>query len=121
MKILVVDDDVRLLYEIVSHLQDAGHTVTKAWGGKEGVHAFKHRSPFDCVVTDYDMPDINGVDLALEIRKVNLQQRIIIFTGSDTLEATLPAYELTDIKVVSKKSVDGKTGLEILTDALKIT
>jgi DNA-binding NarL/FixJ family response regulator len=67
------------------------------------------------------MPDINGVDLALEIRKVNLQQRIIIFTGSDTLEATLPAYELTDIKVVSKKSVDGKTGLEILTDALKIT
>ena len=112
MKILVVDDDVRLLYEIVSHLQDAGHTVTKAWGGKEGVHAFKHRSPFDCVVTDYDMPDINGVDL------VNLQQRIIIFTGSDTLEATLPAYELTDIKVVSKKSVDGKTGLEILTDAL---
>lgn len=102
MRILVVDDDMTVLMESGWFLHNAGHAVCKAHGGKEALHTFEQRGPFDVVLTDYDMPDMNGVDLCFAIRKLTPTQRIVINTGSNTLESCMEDYGLADIPVLSK-------------------
>lgn len=102
MRILIVDDDPDVLFESTKHFSDAGDTVCKARGGKEGLKVFGARGPFDVVLTDYDMPDLNGVDLSHDIRKWCPDQKIVINTGCTTLAGCMEAFGLEDVPVVSK-------------------
>ncbi|MEV6048389.1 response regulator [Streptomyces xanthochromogenes] len=66
-KILVADDSDAIRKAIAVMLQQEGYEVTEAFDGVEGLEKAKNDT-FDLVVTDIDMPNLNGIGLVREIR-----------------------------------------------------
>ena len=85
-RILIVDDNKMGLSARRSVLEAVGHTITTAPSGVEALELFRAGAPFDLVVTDFKMPKMSGVELIVEIRKINPAMPIILISGfTDTL------------------------------------
>ena len=68
--ILVVEDTPLFRKVVKSSLEKAGHKVTVACDGEEAVQVLKHyNEPFDLIVSDIEMPRMDGFDLAKAIRE----------------------------------------------------
>ena len=67
-KILLVDDDPLVRTSLADVLGEAGHVVSEAGDGDEGLEALD-REPFDLVVLDILMPRREGLETMREIRK----------------------------------------------------
>ena len=78
--ILVVDDDIRLLELVSKMVSCIGDQPTMAFNGAD---ALDHLScaNYDLVITDYEMPIIDGGQLADQIKKLYIGTRIIMMTG----------------------------------------
>jgi signal transduction histidine kinase len=81
MRILVVEDEPLVREVLGVYLMEDAHDVVLAKNGREGVEKFKGEGPFDLVMTDRAMPEMNGDQLAEEIKKLNPTQPIILLTG----------------------------------------
>jgi len=81
-RILVIDDDwaIRdIVSKILSHM---GYDVTSASDGIEGFNLFV-KSPFHLVVTDFDMPHLDGLELAKRIKERSANTLVILMTGQE--------------------------------------
>jgi two-component system cell cycle sensor histidine kinase/response regulator CckA len=67
--VLVVDDDAMVRWIIVEELQEAGCEVVEATDGNEGLVALSEHGPFDVMLTDIRMPNLDGWDLAERARE----------------------------------------------------
>ena len=81
LRILVVDDEVSYCKMLGLTLQRLGHFPTLAFDPLDALEAFI-TGQFDAVITDIDMPGMNGVDLAIEIRRQVAEMPIAFCTGS---------------------------------------
>jgi DNA-binding response OmpR family regulator len=66
-RILLVEDDARLAAMVAEYLGDAGLRVTVAGGGEQGL-ARLAREPFDAVVLDLMLPNIDGLEVCRRLR-----------------------------------------------------
>jgi DNA-binding response OmpR family regulator len=69
-KILVADDEEKILKIVTAYLRAAGFLTTAARNGKEAVQVFRDEKP-DCVILDVSMPEMDGFETAREIRKIS--------------------------------------------------
>ncbi len=67
-KILVVDDEMRMVGLVRTYLEGAGYQVVVAYDGAEALHVFRSEQP-DLVVLDLMLPVIDGLDVAREMRR----------------------------------------------------
>ena len=68
-RVLVIDDDEAILYASKIALESSGYIVTTAMNGKEGLALITSDSEkFDIIVTDYKMPEMNGLEFLNEVR-----------------------------------------------------
>ena len=68
--ILLVDDSATILLSISNILTKAGYTVEKAANAQDGLAKFKTNVKFDLLITDLNMPGMNGIDFIKEVRKL---------------------------------------------------
>jgi YesN/AraC family two-component response regulator len=82
ISILVVEDEAITLECLVSTLAKKFPSVTlyKALDGITGLEIFKTHTP-DIVITDLNMPEISGVQMADKIRKIKPDAKFIVLTG----------------------------------------
>jgi len=84
MKILVVEDDEILCSSFIVYLCAFGHDAVGAKDAEQAVNAVKYAidtdNNFDCILTDYNLPYHNGVELANKIKKLHRQIPIILFS-----------------------------------------
>lgn len=83
--ILTVDDSMSVRMAIRIALSGAGHQVVEAADGKEGLDKAVS-SKFDMIITDLNMPKMNGLEMIREIRKLPQQAGtpiIFLTTESD--------------------------------------
>ena len=82
--LLMVEDDLatRNIIEKMIEVKFQGCTIYCADNGKEGLLLFKERSP-DLVVTDINMPEMNGIDMARAVREINKSTPFIVLTAYD--------------------------------------
>jgi CheY-like chemotaxis protein len=80
LKILAVDDQAIIRDLLVNMFGSAGHEVTTADRGEEGIAKFKIQR-FDLVVTDLSMPDLSGWEVAREVKKMRPEVPVILITG----------------------------------------
>jgi two-component system chemotaxis response regulator CheY len=88
--ILVVDDTRSMRKMVVAVLQKAGYVVEEAGDGDEALERAKARV-FDLVVTDQNMPRMDGVSLVRELRKLAHYDGVAIIVLSTETGADLKA------------------------------
>lgn len=92
-RILVVDDDATLCETLRDVLSADGHRVGVAPDGSVGLrHLMQGR--FDVVITDLNMPEMQGVELLGRIKKERIDVTPIVLTGYGTIEAAVESMRL---------------------------
>ena len=89
-RILVVDDKEMMRDSVATLLGRRGHGVVAANGGEQALEKVAARRP-DVVVTDLQMPGMNGLELLEELRKVDDAIPIIFMTAYGTIETAVKA------------------------------
>ncbi|MBI2881244.1 MAG: response regulator [Candidatus Tectomicrobia bacterium] len=79
-RVLVVDDDPKVLGFMADLLKSMGHTVITASTGEEGLRKF-YADPPDIVLTDLSMPGITGVTLAKRVKAARPEVPVVLVTG----------------------------------------
>jgi len=79
-RILVVDDEPAILMMLKRLLQPEGYEVQTAPSGREGLNAFQ-QGPWDLVTVDRAMPEMNGEEMAAQMRNIAPKVPIILITG----------------------------------------
>jgi CheY-like chemotaxis protein len=80
LNILVVDDQPVLCQLMCEFLQNDFHSVDTAENGREALERFR-QGKFDLVITDQIMAEMNGEQLAAEIKKIAPKVPVILVTG----------------------------------------
>lgn len=87
-KVLIVDDSATVRRALEETLTDAGYAVTEASDGLDALE-MAGRSRFDLLITDLNMPKMNGMDFVKEFRKLDgcrFTPTIMLTTESNTLK-----------------------------------
>ena len=97
--VLVVDDDSGVRELVVTILKTSGYDVLRAGNGLEALMVYSsYRSRIDLVLTDIDMPQMNGIELVERIRALDPAKRVLLMSGA----ARHDLHELEDCRLLSK-------------------
>ena len=78
--ILIIDDEEPIRALLRTTLEVAGYEVVEAANGREGLALYRHK-PTDLVITDIAMPELNGLDMMLELTRYFLDAKVIAISG----------------------------------------
>jgi len=99
--ILYIEDDEITRDNISSFLKRKCKNFFVASDGKEGLELFEKHNP-DIIITDIEMPNIDGLSMAKKIRKISSSTQIIITTAYASQEYLIEAVNLHLIKYIVK-------------------
>lgn len=91
--ILYIEDDDITRKQFSQFLESQCKTLYLAEDGQKGFELYKEFEP-DIVITDIEMPKLNGLELAKKIRKLSVSTQIIIITAYQKTEYLLDAVNL---------------------------
>lgn len=95
MRILVVDDEVMQLKGMKIGLRTEGHMVCTAISGEDALMQVHTAAlPFDLVITDYLMGDMNGMDLLRKLRKIDACLPVLLMTAYSKKDLLVEALQL---------------------------
>ncbi|MFZ0451029.1 MAG: response regulator [Desulfatiglandaceae bacterium] len=80
-KILVVDDETTIRNLLFEFLSMEGFQVSLAQDGQESLGQLE-KSAFDLVITDIDMPGMDGIAMMKWMKKVGRKEKLIVMTGN---------------------------------------
>lgn len=80
IRVLAIDDEAVILDLIAAMCLSMGYQVKTATSGQEGVNLAR-KEPYDIILTDLAMPDMNGYEVARQLRQINPEIPIILVTG----------------------------------------
>jgi DNA-binding response OmpR family regulator len=84
MDILVVEDDPRIARVVERALSEAGHRVDVAHDGLDGLSYAGHGA-YDLLVLDVMLPEIDGIQVARELRRQRIRTPILMLTARDAV------------------------------------
>jgi len=99
--VLYVEDEEMVRRNAVEYLRRIAKEVIEAKDGKEAIALWKEHKP-DIIITDINMPRLNGLDMASYIRANDKEVQIIIATAHSDTEYLLRAVELQLVKYIIK-------------------
>lgn len=85
MRILIVEDELRLAKVIKKGLEEDGFAVDLAHDGEEGLY-LAGSEEYDLILLDVMLPKIDGVTLCKQLRDKNIQTPVLMLTAKTTLE-----------------------------------
>ncbi|HWQ66694.1 MAG TPA: response regulator, partial [Methanospirillum sp.] len=91
-RVLSVDDDPHFLNATRLYLEEFGFKIDIANSAAEALGLLATHV-YHTIISDYQMPDMDGISLLKEIRKIDTITPFIFFTGTDTNEIIIEALE----------------------------
>ena len=80
MRILIIDDEQEILEYYQKLIKPTGHKLITTRNPLEALEICRKES-FDLVMTDYRMPEMNGLEFLKKVKQVNSKLRVLIFTA----------------------------------------
>lgn len=111
-KILIVDDESMLRFNLRALLEDLGYLVVEAANGREGLLIFERELP-DLVISDLRMPEMDGLALIAAIKKNYPETPLIVISGTGTLHDAIEAVRQGAWDYLTKP-IDDQEGLDVL-------
>jgi two-component system response regulator HydG len=99
--ILIVDDHVEMARLLADQLGDAGYATTVAGGGGDAV-ALVGKQPFDVVITDLRMEEVDGLDVLDAVRSADPATPVLIMTAFGAIESAVAAIKRGAYHYVTK-------------------
>ena len=90
-KILIVDDSQQIIDALTANLKSDLYEVISAASGRSGLQILNENPDIEIVITDFNMPDINGLKMIEEMRKIKVHsatRTLIMSTHSDSFIKT---------------------------------
>jgi len=112
LTILYVEDDDFIREEAVEYLSLIYNNVLEASNGQEALDIYAHSKP-DIIITDIEMPIINGLQMVKAIRRKDKKTPIIVLTAFMNPEYLLEAIELRLIKYIIKPMTNHKLDIAL--------
>lgn len=92
MNILVADDEISIRTLVGELLTDEGHNVTLAEDGQDALEKFRE-SWHEIVFSDIRMPNMTGIELLAEVKKINENTQFIIMTSHASVDNSIAALK----------------------------
>ena len=99
--ILVIDDEAAQRDVLTGYLKKKGYQIFAASSGKEGIEITKNES-VDIILSDFKMPDLNGIEVLEQVKKMNPEISFVIVTAYGTVENAVKAMRLGAFDYISK-------------------
>jgi response regulator RpfG family c-di-GMP phosphodiesterase len=117
-RILVADDEAVILELMTDVLTDEGYTVDTAKNGREAIEMLRKDTDYVILLTDIMMPEMDGIELIREARRIDPSLIPIVMTGFATLDTAraavkegaydyiLKPFSLTEIKLAVSNALE---------------
>jgi diguanylate cyclase (GGDEF)-like protein/PAS domain S-box-containing protein len=92
LRLLLVDDEPRLLQSLRELLKDGGYDMDTATCGKEALDCLRRES-YDLVLLDLRLPDLGGHDIMDIMRREGMRATVIVLSGETGIEAAIGALK----------------------------
>lgn len=116
MYLLIVDDDIKFCQTLKKNLQDFGEIFTAE--NIESANQILDTKKVDLLITDYFLPDGNGLDLIQNSKKQITHQKSILMSGSATKEIAIASVNL-QISALIEKPFTGSEIQKLINDMFK--
>lgn len=93
MKLLIVEDEARMVDLLCRGLSEEGHTVTSASDGAEGL-ALAKSYEFDVIILDIMLPKLSGYELAKRLRAEKVTTPVLMLTARDSVPDIVKGLDL---------------------------
>ncbi len=88
IRVLVVDDEPEMCHLIKQILKREGYQVDVSFSGIEALQMIKSFN-YHLLLTDLEMPEVDGIELTRKAKKQNPEIRVIMVTGNATVDADI--------------------------------
>lgn len=100
-RLVLVDDEPVILQILTAVFEDGPWELTACSSGRQALDAME-RDGVDILLTDKNLPDINGLELLVNAKRLNPLAEVIVITGYASLETALSALEMDAFDYVLK-------------------
>ena len=111
-RILIIDDNKSLGDGLVLSLNKMGHQAVAAGSGREGLARMKDE-PFDLVITDYRMEEMDGLAVMEAVQRQAPETDVMMMTAYDTRELAVEAMERGAIDFIVKPFLPDELWLKV--------
>jgi len=101
-KVLIVEDDEALCETVAAALRDHGHKVDVSMTGRDALARLRTREPYDAIVLDLRLPDMNGLEIVEHIKLNRPSLGLIVASGYLEQEDVLRTAERWPIMMLRK-------------------
>ncbi len=102
-QVLVVDDDLAIRRVCARVLETEGWGVTLADNGRAALEELDaSKVPFDCVLSDVNMPEVDGFEIVRAMRSRDDDIPVLLMTGDPTLDGAVRAIDYGAVSYITK-------------------
>lgn len=92
MKILVIEDEPKVVTFLQQGLEESGFEVDVAFDGLMGLK-LAAKQEYDCIILDVIIPGMNGIEVCREIRQKNINTPLLMLTALGTTDDKLEGFD----------------------------
>jgi heavy metal response regulator len=85
MRLLLVEDDLRIASFVQKGLEEAGYAVDHATNGEDGLHLALHE-PYDVAIIDLMLPKLDGLTLIEDLRQKKINTPVMILSARRSVD-----------------------------------
>lgn len=85
MRVLIVEDELKMAAFLKQGLEEHCYAVDSALNGEDGLH-WALNFPYDLILLDVMLPDLDGMELCRELRNRHIQTPVLILTARDSVD-----------------------------------
>ena len=100
-RILIVDDEENARMALSKILAHEGYDVSSARNGLEALNFLRNRD-VELIITDINMPEMNGLSFLRELNRSHPQSNVIMITAYGEVESYLEAMNLGAFEYINK-------------------
>jgi UDP-3-O-acyl N-acetylglucosamine deacetylase len=100
-KILIVDDEERVVQSVAGVLEDEGFQVARAKSGEEAIKVFQQEEP-DITLLDIWMPGMDGIEVLKRLKWISPDCQVIMISGHATISTAMTAVKLGAFDFIEK-------------------